>query len=136
HAPSGRAITVEATPLPPVWGDPKLLKLAFNNLIGNAIKYSQPNTPVTVRAWADDDGIWVAVSDYGIGIPETDLPRIFDRFHRAANADGIAGSGIGLHMVRQIVELHGGAITVDSAEGHGSTFTARLRPAPAQGAAK
>jgi signal transduction histidine kinase len=102
----------------------------FNNLVGNAAKYSPDNTPIEIEAQPADDGVVVAVRDRGIGIPAEDLPHVFDRFHRAGNAQGIAGSGIGLHMARQIVELHGGRIEVGSAVGEGSCFTVRLRPAP------
>lgn len=130
HASSGREIVVHASPLPPVWGDPGLLILALNNLVGNAVKYSRPGTPVDIRAGADDDGVWVSITDQGIGIPAADLDRVFERFHRAGNVHGIAGSGIGLHMVRQIVDLHGGTILIDSAEGRGTTFIVRLRTAP------
>ena len=79
------------------------------------------------------EGEWavLAVRDRGIGIPAADLPRIFERYHRAANAAGqFAGTGIGLAGARQIVEQHGGAIAVESAEGAGSTFTVRLPLAP------
>lgn len=62
----------------------------------------------------------------GVGIPAADLWRIFDRFHRAANVGNISGTGIGLATIRDIVEQHGGTITVDSSEGSGSTFTIRL----------
>jgi signal transduction histidine kinase len=69
----------------------------------------------------------IAVSDSGIGIPAADLPRIFERFHRAANAAGqIHGTGLGLASVQRIVEQHGGSIMVRSVEGEGSTFTLRL----------
>lgn len=132
HGPSGRTVTLAAEPLPPVWGDPGLLALALNNLVGNALKYSPPEVPVEVRAWVEGGGVAVSVTDHGIGIPQADVPRVFERFHRAANVHGIAGSGIGLHMVRQIVELHRGRIAVESFEGIGSTFSIRLPPAPAR----
>jgi signal transduction histidine kinase len=66
------------------------------------------------------------VVDRGIGIPADDLPRVFERFHRGANVDGIAGSGVGLAGAKQAVEGSGGSIAVESAEGEGSTFTIRL----------
>jgi signal transduction histidine kinase len=124
-----RYFIVDIAELPPVWGDPGMLGLAVNNLVGNAVKYSGPDDPVTLTAWDDGGAVAVAVADRGIGIPAGDLAAIFDRFHRATNVKGIPGSGIGLHMVRQIVELHGGTITVDSRLGEGSRFTMRLREA-------
>lgn len=132
HSAQGRRILLSSGSVPAVWGDPGLLALAFNNLVGNALKYSPDGSPVEVSVGGWHDGVAVRVVDHGIGIPADDLPRIFERFHRAANARAVAGSGIGLHMVRQIVELHGGTVTVDSAEGQGSAFTVRLRPAPTQ----
>jgi len=114
-----------------VWGDPGLIALALNNLIGNAVKYSPEGTDILVSAHQDDASeIVIAVTDHGIGIPEEDLSGIFERFHRASNARGVAGSGIGLHMVRQIVEMHGGTVRVESRQGEGSRFTVRLRPPP------
>ena len=127
-ATPGRDITLSADVLQPVWGDPGLLTLVFGNLVGNALKYSEG--PVDVEAKPDHDGVVVRIRDYGIGIPPEELPRIFERFYRAANAHRFSGSGIGLHMVRQIVELHGGSISVDSQEGRGSVFSVRLRAAP------
>ncbi|MCR6629748.1 MAG: hybrid sensor histidine kinase/response regulator [Magnetospirillum sp.] len=127
-AAPGRAMSLAVEPLPQVWGDSGMLALVFNNLVGNALKYSDGAVEVLVRP--DHDGVVAQVRDYGIGIPPEDLPRIFDRFFRAANAHNIAGSGIGLHMVRQIVELHAGQIAVDSLVGEGTVFSVRLRAAP------
>jgi len=127
---SDRDIQVEAAALPQVWGDADLLRLVFNNLIGNALKYSPAGRPVEIVAVPDHGAIRVSVSDHGIGIPTEDMPRIFDRFFRAGNVAGVPGSGIGLHMVRQIVELHGGTLQVASRVGDGSCFTVRLRQAP------
>ena len=69
----------------------------------------------------------VRIADRGVGIPPGDLPHIFEQFHRGANVVGrVAGTGVGLFSVRQIVEHHGGTVTVDSQEGHGSSFTISL----------
>ncbi|CAA7615473.1 hybrid sensor histidine kinase/response regulator [Magnetospirillum sp. SS-4] len=114
-----------------VWGDPGMVALVINNLIGNAVKYSPEGSRVTVTAGHDGGDIAFAVADQGIGIPDDDIARVFERFHRAANASGIPGSGIGLHMVRQIVEMHGGCVSVQSEVRRGSCFTVRLRPVPA-----
>ncbi len=100
------------------------------NLLGNAIKYSPAGGVIEVRvARACDEAGCLAilsVTDPGVGIPADDLERIFERFHRATNVRSIAGTGIGLSGVRRIVELHGGAITVESIEGKGSTFAVSL----------
>lgn len=98
------------------------------NLLSNALAYSPDGGAITVTVDREgDDWALLQVSDQGLGIPATDLPHIFERFHRGGNVAGrIAGSGIGLAAVRQIVEQHGGAIDVESREGEGSTFAARL----------
>lgn len=118
-----------------VWGDPGMIALAINNLIGNAVKYSPPGSEVRVTGAPDGADVALTVADQGIGVPTEDLPNIFERFHRAANSKGIPGSGIGLHMVRQIVEMHGGTVSVESRVGAGSRFTLRLRPSPGPDAA-
>jgi PAS domain S-box-containing protein len=107
------------------------IERVLGNLLSNAIKYSPDGGPVRVRVAraCDEDGplAEIAVQDEGMGIPAGDLERIFDRFQRGSNvAQRIAGTGLGLAGVRNIVELHGGSIRVDSEEGNGSTFTLRL----------
>jgi CheY-like chemotaxis protein len=96
----------------------------FENLIGNAIKYSPNGEPVVVKLKAKGRGVEVAVRDEGIGIPDADKSKLFGRFARAQNARamGIGGTGFGLYLTKTIVEMHGGTIGVDSKEGHGSTF--------------
>ena len=107
------------------------LERVVSNLLSNAVKYSPDggNITVTVRQ-EEDDGTACAVlqvNDPGLGIPEDDLPHIFERFHRGANVAGrIAGTGIGLAGAKQIVEQHGGSISVESREGEGAAFTVRL----------
>jgi signal transduction histidine kinase len=114
-----------------VWGDPGMVALVINNLIGNAVKYSDEGSEVRVTAGHDGGDVAFTVADHGIGIPADELDKVFERFHRAANVQGIPGSGIGLHMVRQIVEMHGGCVSVQSEAPGGSRFTVRLRPSPA-----
>jgi PAS domain S-box-containing protein len=106
-------------------GDALRLEQVLQNLIQNAIKYSPAGGSVTVRVEQQGETVCVAVADQGVGIPQEALPRLFQRFYRAANVDagGIKGLGIGLYVVKEIVTLHSGAVTVDSAEGLGSTFT-------------
>lgn len=118
-----------------VW-DRRRLERALGNLLANAVKYSPGGGEVVVAVGrelaAAGPCAVVAVRDRGIGIPATDLPYLFERFYRASNADGrITGTGLGLAGTRQIVEQHGGTLTVESVEGEGSTFTVRLPLAPA-----
>lgn len=127
-----RRFDLQAAELPPAWGDPGLVALAVANLLSNAAKYSQQSErAIEVTARREGGQVRVAVRDHGIGIPPEDLPHVFERFHRAANARKLSGSGIGLNMVSQIVRLHGGEISVESAVGSGSVFTMGLRIAPA-----
>ncbi|MCA9877993.1 MAG: PAS domain S-box protein [Thermomicrobiales bacterium] len=106
------------------------LERVLVNLLSNAIKYSPAGGVIAVRvsceAAAPGSTAVISVTDPGVGIPEADLERIFERFQRGANVRSIAGTGIGLSGARRIVELHGGSITVASVEGEGSTFTVRL----------
>ncbi|CAA7621544.1 Sensor histidine kinase/response regulator [Magnetospirillum sp. LM-5] len=128
-ASPGRAIELEAEMAAPVWGDPGLIALVINNLLANALKYSTEGA-VRISATPEHSGVSVSVQDSGIGIPADDVPKIFDRFFRASNTQTMPGSGIGLHMVRQIMDLHGGTLSVDSRLGEGSTFTIWLRMPP------
>jgi PAS domain S-box-containing protein len=102
--------------------DPKLISHILVNLLVNALKYSPHDTAVTCTASADGDRLHFAVTDQGIGIPAADLPRLFESFHRGANVGNIQGTGIGLHIVRECVQLHRGTIEVTSTVGQGSTF--------------
>ena len=106
------------------------LEQVFDNLLANAIKYSPLGGDIHISVYQEtvDRQGWAVVSvrDDGIGIPAGDLPKLFTWFHRAANVGGIPGSGLGLAGARAIVEQHGGAISVASSEGSGSTFTVRL----------
>jgi PAS domain S-box-containing protein len=117
---------VEETPLV-VYADELRLEQVFQNLIGNAVKYSAPSE-VRVRAWSDGGSAYVSIVDRGIGIPATALPHLFTRFYRAPNADdgNLSGMGVGLFVVKEIVTLHGGEVSVESSEGSGSTFIVRL----------
>ncbi|HKG27356.1 MAG TPA: ATP-binding protein [Thermomicrobiales bacterium] len=106
------------------------LERVFDNLIGNAVKYSPAGGKVMVRVCSEHDGSgeWavVSVADEGVGIPLSDLPHVFAPFQRGGNVGTIPGTGVGLAGARQIVEQHGGTITVESAEGRGSVFMLRL----------
>jgi PAS domain S-box-containing protein len=111
--------------------DGQLVRHILVNLLSNALKYSPPDSAVECYVAAEDDGDLVfSVQDRGIGIPAEDLPRLFETFHRGANVGTIQGTGIGLHIVKECVQLHGGRIDVESQPGLGTVFHVRL-PAPA-----
>jgi PAS domain S-box-containing protein len=111
-----------------VRGDALRLEQVLQNLIGNAAKYSPTGDQVRVRLAREGSQATISVADDGIGIPESALPRLFQRFYRAGNAElyHISGMGVGLYVVQEIVKLHGGALKVESREGAGSTFTVVL----------
>ncbi len=131
-ATSRHQITVESDEptLHGTWDGDRLERVLFN-LVSNAIKYTPAGGPIRIRVGREqDDGTdWamLQVRDQGIGIPPEEQSRIFERFFRGSNVSGrIEGAGIGLSGVRQIVEQHGGTVTVESTEGKGSTFTVRF----------
>jgi two-component system, OmpR family, sensor kinase len=106
-------------------GDSKLLSQVFDNLLSNAVKFS-PGGVIKLSATVDHGRISVVVADNGIGIPQDDLPRLFERYYRGSNVSGIVGTGVGLNLVKMVVDLHGGDVAVDSSEGKGTRFTVRL----------
>jgi signal transduction histidine kinase len=105
-----------------------LLGLVMYNLIENALKFTSGDQAVEVRALEDEKTIVIEVADSGAGIPSEELPKIFEELYRGANARGIEGSGLGLALVKRIVELHSGQIKVRSHQDdpHGTVFTVRL----------
>ncbi|RYX92123.1 MAG: PAS domain S-box protein [Comamonadaceae bacterium] len=107
--------------------DERLLRHIVANLLTNAMKYSPPGTPVTCTAEGRGDMLALHIADQGIGIPQADLPRLFETFHRGTNVGNIQGTGIGLHIVKECVDLHLGTIHVDSTVGQGTTFRVALR---------
>jgi two-component system sensor histidine kinase SenX3 len=111
-----------------VLGDEEQLVMALRNLIDNAISYSAEHTRVAVGVRRRKDLVELSVTDQGIGIPEPDLERIFERFYRVdpARSRATGGTGLGLSIVKHVAGNHGGEVTVWSAEGSGSTFTIRL----------
>jgi len=121
----GVQIELEAPPdLPPALGDEGRLEQVFDNLLGNAIKFSPGGGEVRVMLEETEDAILVQVSDQGIGIPADKLDRIFDRFYQVdgSSTRRFGGTGLGLAIVKRIVEAHGGRVWVTSQEGKGSTF--------------
>jgi len=111
-----------------VFGDRDQLQMAIHNLIENAINYSPENTKVSVSTSIEDDIVTISVADQGIGIPETDLERIFERFYRVdpARSRETGGTGLGLSIVKHVAAKHGGEIKVWSSQNVGSTFALRL----------
>ena len=118
--------------LPPVRGDASLLREVLQNLLDNAVQYTQPGGKVILSAASRDSEVVVTVADTGIGIPLAEKERIFERFYRvdAARSREVGGTGLGLSIAKHIVEAHGGKIWVDSAVGQGSQFHFSIPLAP------
>jgi signal transduction histidine kinase len=125
-APKANIVDEVAAQSLPMTGDRNLLSQAFSNLLSNAVKYSPGDGRITVGAAIDGDHVAVTVADQGIGIPAHDVGRLFERYYRGSNVSGVVGTGVGLYLVKIVVDLHGGSIAVDSREGDGSRFTIRL----------
>ncbi len=120
--------TVACPPLDePVYLDREMWEKVVLNLLSNALKFTFEGS-ITIAVGREGTDAVVTVTDTGIGVPATEMPRVFERFHRieTARARSSEGSGIGLALVRELVGLHGGTITAESVEGAGSTFTVRL----------
>ena len=113
-----------ADPLPPVRADREAVATAVSNLLDNAVKYSPEHREIRVAVVEHDASVVIEVADRGIGVPPDELRRIFERFHRAANAatSAATGAGMGLALTRSIVEAHGGRVEVNAREGGGSVF--------------
>lgn len=111
-----------------ITGDGPMLTIAFRNIIRNGIQYNYPGGKVTINVQADANWTLVTIADTGVGIPESDLPHIFERFYRVdkSRAQNLGGAGLGLSIASHIVELHGGSIDVESELGAGSCFTVFL----------
>jgi signal transduction histidine kinase len=109
-------------------GDRRQLERAFLNLVSNAVKFTPDGGDVRVRVSAKDGCAVVEISDSGVGIPDSEIDSIFDRFFRASTAEnaGIPGTGLGLPLVREVIDAHGGDIVVRSMVGHGTTFSVEL----------
>ena len=122
-----RKITLETVGLPmSILADPVIINHVFFNVFSNAIKYSPGAKPPHCLLRFVPDRVLVTVRDFGLGIPADDLPHIFESFHRGSNVSTIQGTGLGLQITRQFVELHGGTIDLESEEGSGTTVTIAL----------
>ena len=122
----GREVACESDEnLPPIRADREALFRAVSNLLDNAGKYSEPGTPIRVSAKRDGDSIHISVEDQGPGIPREEQKKLFDRFVRGdeARRSGARGIGVGLALVKSVVEAHGGSVELTAEPGRGCTFT-------------
>ncbi|MEP7155808.1 MAG: PAS domain S-box protein [Betaproteobacteria bacterium] len=131
--PAARGRTKVEHDLPHTWQvralDENLFRHIIGNLVGNAAKYSPPDTTISLFVREGTDRITIEVSDTGLGIPAADQARLFESFYRATNVGNVQGTGLGLTIVKQCVDLHGGTIAFRSVVGQHTTFTVTL-PAP------
>jgi signal transduction histidine kinase len=118
--------------LPALIADGDLLRQAVTNLVANAIKYSSPNNEVIVGLHVDAGNLLIEVRDHGYGIAADAIARVFEKFYRVPRVEDadVPGTGLGLALVREIAERHGGRVTVDSELGVGSVFTLCLPVTP------
>lgn len=147
HAAADGSLRLEvevSEPLPRAHADGERVLQVLANLVGNAIKFTPPGGRVRIRARDAGDALELAVEDSGAGIPEADVPHLFDRFWHAGRPGAVRGTGLGLAIAKGIVDAHGGRIRVETARGAGTTFTftipvarqpAAPRPAMPRGAA-
>jgi signal transduction histidine kinase len=112
--------------------DPARIGHVFSNLLSNALKYTPPGGEVRVTAEPVGSQVEISVQDTGSGIPAQHIDRIFERFFRVPGQSGASGAGLGLAIAKEIVELHGGRLTVQSKEGQGAKFTFTLSAAAAR----
>jgi mutual gliding-motility protein MglA len=126
------SLLVRVEPLPVILADSWALTKALMNLLGNAIAYRDSERMPLVRIFCEErDDFWsLAISDNGIGIPEGDRQRLFRRFERGSNTGGISGTGLGLHIVKEIVQGHGGTVSFESEVGKGTTFWLNMPKQP------
>ena len=122
---SGVELSLQAADLPPCAGDPDRLAQVFTNLVDNGITHTPPGGKVSLRAWSEQEQVFIEVRDTGEGIPPEDLSRIFERFYqvdKSRKQKQTAGTGLGLAIARQLIEAHNGEISVRSRPGEGTVF--------------
>jgi signal transduction histidine kinase len=119
---------LDLAPLYPIEVDGLLIKRVVYNLVENAIKYSSDRPWIKIKTYDDSSWVYIEITDKGIGIPPSDIEHIFEKFYRVKNDASlkIKGTGLGLHLVKYFVEVHGGTITVKSTVGEGTTFNIKL----------
>ena len=125
-APHARILEDLGTHSLHVAGDANLLFQVLSNLLSNAVKYSPGAALINVTARSVDNSHVVCIEDQGIGIPESDCDRVFERYFRCSNATGITGTGVGLYFVKMVVELHGGTVKAERGDAGGSRLIVRL----------
>ena len=115
-------------PVYPMIGDFEKMTLVVINLLDNAVKYTPAEKEIVLKASSNNEGVEISVTDSGLGIPEKEIPRIFERFYRVnrTHSRNLGGTGLGLSIVKHIVEAHGGTISVQSLPDQGSTFTVTI----------
>jgi two-component system sensor histidine kinase BaeS len=123
---AGLTVRREISEPVPVQADPDRVHQVVVNLLANTARFCRPGDAVTVRVFCDDERAVVQVADTGPGIAAEDVPHVFERRWRGPNSRTVSGSGIGLAVVRELVEAHHGTVSVDSTLGHGATFTMTL----------
>lgn len=123
-----REIVARFEPMPSLRCDPRMLENVWRNLLGNAIKYSRGSSPALVEVWSVDG--WIHVRDNGAGFDLARFRDVFQPFRRYHSQEEFEGDGIGLALVRRIVERHGGDVAIESAVGRGTTVKFRMEPIP------
>ena len=131
----GQGLTLETKleePLPLILADRNRMEQVIANIVSNAIKYNRPGGTVTLSAFSQEDKVVIKVQDTGIGIPQEDIPRLFERFYRVdkARSRERGGTGLGLAIAKEIVEQHQGTIGVESQLDAGTTVTITLPVCP------
>lgn len=125
-------LKIEIGKIPPVFGDPNLLKIVVTNLLNNAVKYGKDNTEILITVSSSDEMVNFSIRNEGVGISQKDIEkRLFEKFSRLKQkgTEGIKGSGLGLYICRKIMEKHGGSISVESEEGSWVMFTISMQVA-------
>jgi signal transduction histidine kinase len=111
-----------------VQGDATLLRQVFGNILSNAVRYSPQAPLVDVSVARENDVIAVTIEDRGVGVPEQERQLVFERCYRGSNTVGVPGSGVGLYVVKTLIDLHNGSVAVRDREGGGASFEVRLPP--------
>ena len=119
---------VPGSTTPTITADPDRIRQVIVNILSNAIKYTPAHGTVTVLCGQQENYVYIKISDTGIGIPEKDLPMLFERFYRVdkARSREMGGTGLGLAIAKEIVEAHNGSLDVESEYGKGTAVTIRL----------